>query len=133
MDSDRLGRLATWFTVGLFLGGFAVVAFAQDWVLLDSTDDTTYEARVGSFRIERTTLNRPVAVLTLRLSRAGAAAFEDNYVSLEDCARGMGRLVTTDMAGRYRYGNDFVFGGRTIASNIAETICGLARPRGQSF
>jgi hypothetical protein len=28
IDWDRLGRMATWLTVGLFLGAFAVLAFA---------------------------------------------------------------------------------------------------------
>ena len=48
MDYNRLGRLATWFTLGLFLGGFAVYARA-DW---DTTDKALGAAAVTTLVID---------------------------------------------------------------------------------
>jgi len=130
IDYNRLGRMANWFTVGLLLGGLIAfgAAEAQEWVVVSRTASSSYEARLGSFVLGRNDANEPIAQLTLRVRREGLVEFEKNYVRLTHCARGQGWLVSVDLNGRYRYHNDFIFGGGNAASIIAETICGLARP-----
>jgi hypothetical protein len=145
MDWDRLGRDARWITVGLALGaalvllmGCSTTAGAQqpEWVQISRTSDRIWEGRIGSFSLGRNDANQPMAWLMIRvrdLSGDKTITFERDYVTLRDCAVGYGKLVTLDLYGRYRYDNDFVFDGGSVAARIAATICGMAQPTGQSF
>ena len=109
----------------------AVTATAQEhWTALTWSRTTTWEAKPGS--LERSVTERsgePVAVITLRVRDRWTSriTFEKNFVRLADCAAGEGKLVTTDLDGRFKYQNDFKLnGGKTIASGLAAAICALA-------
>jgi hypothetical protein len=43
----------------------------------------------------------------------------------------MGKLVSLGVDGSYKFENDFVNSSGTIATDIAETICGAAKQRAQ--
>jgi hypothetical protein len=57
-------------------------------------------------------------------------AFEKDYVQTAECAQGVGKLVTTDLQGKFLYASDFVFSGGNIASALAEFICEVGKPQG---
>ena len=95
-----------------------------------------WEAKPGS--LERSVTDRsgePVAVVTLRVRDRWTSrmTFEKNFVRLADCAAGEGKLVTTDLDGRFKYQNNFnLNGGKTIASALAAAICTLVDMPGPS-
>jgi hypothetical protein len=105
-------------------------ALAQDtWVPVSSTLTHVFEVRAGSFEfavIERT--NEPIAAIIVRARELSSSKlqFEKNYVRLSDCRAGFGKLVATDLNGRAKYDNDFIFDGGNVSSTIAETLCALA-------
>jgi hypothetical protein len=115
-----------------FLIALAFLAFpaaAQEWITISNTAMGRYDAQAGS--LERTTNLRgvPIVALTLRLRKPdGLISFERNYVSVQDCSDGNGKLVTVNLNGVVLYSNDFLFGGGNVASNIAELICEVAFP-----
>ena len=51
-------------------------------------------------------------------------------IALQSCARQMGLLHVFDVRGNLLYSQDFVFGGESVAAQIAETICDLAQSHG---
>ena len=108
----------------------ATTAFAQqDWVQISTTTKNKFEVRAGSFERSVTTrTGEPIALFIVRISPQGGGRieFEKNYVKLSDCRTGYGKLVATDLNGRAMYENDFIFGGGTPASTIAQTLCELA-------
>lgn len=112
----------------LFFVASSVLA-QENWILISRSKTTTYEARVGSLEHTLTEVGRePIVALIFRVRDSAKAAveFEKNYVRLSDCRAGFGKLVTTDLNGRAKYDNDFVFEGGNVASTIAQTLCGLA-------
>jgi hypothetical protein len=104
--------------------------YAQDnWVVVSRTSTTIFEARTGSLEHTFTEQNRePIVALVLRVRNTTTATveFEKNYVRLADCRAGFGKLVATDLSGRAKYDNEFIFDGGNAASTIAETLCRLA-------
>ena len=145
MNIERIGRWANWFTVGLILGaalvllmGCASNASAQqsEWVQISKNRETVWEGRVGTFSLGKNDAGEPMAWLMIRARDLNGAriTFERDYVTLQDCVVGYGKLVTLDLRGRYLYDNDFVFGGGSVGARIAETICGMAqRPAGPTY
>lgn len=105
--------------------GQAYAAEQKDWVKITSSDTCLYEAKTDSLKIARNDGGEVVATIITRQTCSNRSSIDLNisYVRQRDCSRGAGKLVTLDMSGRKLFDNDFVFSARTVASNIAETIC----------
>jgi hypothetical protein len=108
------------------------MAMAQaDWIRVASTDDMLWEVKPGSFELRQTKGNVDIAVVVGRVKerKNTRITVEKWYVSLSDCGREMGKLVTLDVDGKFRYENDFVFGAGSVAAGIAEAISGAHAER----
>lgn len=106
----------------------AGLAHAQaTWTDTAETSSYKFSIKDGSFAVTKDKSGEPVAVVTGRsetkLTRT--VNVEKWYVRLADCGREEGKLVATDISGKYLYDNDFVFGAGSVASRHAETICAV--------
>ncbi|WP_213941217.1 hypothetical protein [Pseudomonas sp. dw_612] len=98
------------------------------WVQVATIDQNAYQVQEGSFRFDGDTKGNTLAVVIVRAINLGSkdiSLFQWS-VPTEDCISNRGALVMHDMQGNLIGNNDFVFGGGTLASLMAETICGVA-------
>jgi len=113
----------------LLLIGFclsAVSCKAEEWFLLVQANDKSFivETRVSSLRITKTVDDKVVVASLFKVTRADRQVFfEQSYVSLYHCGLGYGSLVTTDLEGKPKFQNDFVFDGGNVASYISKYLC----------
>lgn len=104
----------------------------NDWFELDKTERCTFEGQSGSLEFATTRGGERIAVVNVRTSckdRPNQLELARRYVTLSDCERQRGKLVALDMSGNFKFENDFVFGGGTVATTIASVICEGARLR----
>jgi hypothetical protein len=97
----------------------------NDWILIASTDAMKWEGRAGSWNLSKTNSGKDVSVANGRSMdmKTRAITFERWYVPVSDCRSGSGKVSTTDMAGNFKYDNEFVLKGGSIASSIADMLC----------
>lgn len=106
----------------------AFVAQGQtNWIRVAETDDSTWEVKPGSFEVSQTKGKQDIAVVIGRInnSKTKQVTVGKWYVTLYDCSREMGKMVTLDLDGKFRFENDFVFGAGSVATAIAESICAV--------
>ncbi len=98
----------------------------QDWIRIAETDESSWHVRPGSLELSRTKGQVPIALVVGRVSnrKSQQVSLYKWYVSVADCQREMGKLVTLNVDGSYAFENDFVFGSGNVASGMAESICG---------
>ena len=116
--------------VSALIAGPALCWGQENWVKLSSTDEYNYEARAGSF--ERSVTEKtetPIVSMLIRSYNIKKKQYEFDkaYVRLTACEDGYGKLVTTGLDGRYKYDNDFVIDGGTVASKMAGILCLMAK------
>jgi hydroxyethylthiazole kinase-like sugar kinase family protein len=101
------------------------------WVEIASDDDSTWHIKSGSLEFRKTKGGVNIASVIGRISnnKTSQVALRKWYVSAVDCKNKMGKVVTLDISGDYKFENDFVEGAGTIASSMAEAICGAAEYR----
>lgn len=110
--------------VGLLL---CTQAIAQnDWVSIGGTADVAYHIKAGSLETTLTKAKVPIAVVVCRTTRKSTqeVIVYKWYVTLSDCERKMGQLVSLGVDGAFRFENEFVFSAGNMSSDIAESICG---------
>ena len=107
---------------------FSISALAEDgWSYVAGNDDMQMSGKHGSFQRIKNKAGQDVFVILGKgvNTRTKQVDLEKWYVRAADCARQQGKLVTLTIDGEYKYENDFVFGAGTIASGMAEFICGI--------
>ena len=122
-------KIAILAVMALAVGG---VANAQtEWVNIGDTDDSVWDIQAGSLEESKTKGGTPIAAVVGRVTMKVTKRIDVRkwYVSVDDCERKMGKLVTLDIDGKYRYENDVVFGAGSIGSSVAEMICGAYKQR----
>lgn len=105
------------------------------WVQVATIDQNAYQVQEGSFRFDGDTKGNTLAVVIVRafnLDSKDISLFQWS-VPTDDCISGRGALVMHDTQGNLIGNNDFVFGGGTLASLMAETICGVAVKAAQRY
>lgn len=97
-----------------------------DWIRVAETDSRNWEVKAGSLEVGQTKGNVDIVFVIGRVHEKTTKQITVGkwYVSLADCSREMGKLVTLDLDGKFRYENEFVYGAGSVASGIAEAICG---------
>lgn len=97
-----------------------------EWLNVSNSDENAYDIKTGSLEELKTKGGVDVAIVIGRVSnrKTRQIDLEKWYVSVADCDRELGKLVTLDLDGKYKFENDFVFEGGSVASRIAEMICG---------
>lgn len=107
-------------------------AVAQtDWVNVGETDAMVWDIQAGSLDELKTKGGTSIAIVVGRVTTKATKQIDVGkwYVTADDCERKMGKLVTLDVDGKYRYENDVVFGAGSIGSEVAEVICGAYKRR----
>ena len=109
---------------GAMISGAALAQ--SDWIRIAETDDTTWDVKPGSFEVGKTKGQAPIAVVVGRTTDNSSKRIRVYkwYVSLDDCNREMGKVVSLNVDGTYVFENDFVFGSGNIAAAMAQSICG---------
>ncbi|MBL0718356.1 hypothetical protein JI742_00490 [Piscinibacter sp. Jin2] len=97
----------------------------QAWLEVAKNDDGIWEVQNGSFEETKTKGGEAIAIVVSRVTNRSTNRIDlrKSYVTLSACERRMGKIVTLDLDGKFRFENDFVVGGETIASAVAEFIC----------
>lgn len=111
----------------------STVVYAQaDWINIASKKDgMKWAVQPGSLEFSQTKGGTSIAVVIGRVTdpKTSTVSLYKWYVSASDCTRQMGKVVSLDISGEYKFENDFVFGSGNIASSMAEVICAAAEYR----
>ena len=109
----------------------AVNAHSDEWVSLGGTN-TGFEVEVkaGSLRLMNRTDGEPIALALFQVhDPSGNVTYERKYVTLSDCAKGSGELVTIGAGDdtSVRHTSEFISGGDSAGSYVADILCRAAR------
>jgi hypothetical protein len=117
--------------VAAALGLGAITAHGDEWVSLGGTDTGfAVHVRAGSLRLTNRYDGEPVALALFQVrDPRGTVTYERKYVTLRDCAKGSGVLVTigTDDDTTVRHTSEFTAGGESAGSYVADVLCKAAR------
>ncbi|HEY7237841.1 MAG TPA: hypothetical protein VH600_01635 [Burkholderiales bacterium] len=115
------------FAAALALG--VVNAHGDEWVSLGGTD-TGFEVQVkaGSLRLTKRSDGEPVALALFQVhDPRGNVTHERKYVTLHDCAKGSGELVTIGADDtRVIHTSEFTAGNGSAGSYVADVLCKAA-------
>jgi opacity protein-like surface antigen len=111
--------------VAALLIAFSASAVAAEWVPLGESDSGSWDGLAGS--VEATT-NRAGVKIRAAAGRVfdkktKSYRFERWYVTVDSCRSGYGKIATTEMNGDFKFETDFVLGGGSIASALADILC----------
>ena len=112
-----------------FLASAALAESKWIFIASSTSKQQKFEIKSGSLEISKTRSGTPIAVVIGRDHGPNTSKIDvwKAYVPLKDCISESGVIVTTNMAGVYQYQNEFVFDGGSVASSLAEAICGAAK------
>ncbi len=98
------------------------------WINIAKSNEGIWDAQPGSLEFSKTKGDIFIAVVVGRITdpKTSKISLYKWYVSASDCKAKMGKVVTLDISGEYKFENDFVFGSGSIATSMAELICGAA-------
>ena len=96
----------------------------ESWIYIASSAESIWYGQPGSFEEVNTKAGVPIAAILGKIQNTKTSHIDlyKWYVSLSDCERNLGKLVTLDIDGNYRFDNDYVKGSGNVASQIAEFI-----------
>jgi len=103
------------------------IALAEDdeWVYSSGNNENSFYMKKRSFEIASNKKGEQIALVIGRVIdlKTNLISLEKWYVKTKDCYASQGLIVTTTLAGEYKFENEFIFGGGSIASANAELIC----------
>ena len=104
------------------------------WIQVAETDDVQWHFQPGSLSFNKNKGGTAIALVVGKTTSKRSRKIElyKWYVAGADCRRKMGKLVALDINDSFSYENEFVFGSGSVASALAETICGAASQSIQS-
>ena len=122
------------FTLLLVSAFASQTALAQtDWVKVSSSKSsgTVWEGKPSSLEYSKTKAGVPIIVVVGRKSNTSKqeVSLQKWYVTADDCKNKKGKVVTLKITGEFDYETDFVFGGDTVATSLAEFVCGVKTPK----
>ncbi len=108
-----------------------ISAHAQsEWINIASSSEkeNRWDVQPGSLEFSKTKGGTSIAVVIGRTTdtRTSRIDLYKWYVSATDCKNKMGKVVSLKIDGTYQFENDFVFGSGSVATAMAEAICGAA-------
>jgi len=108
-----------------------VNAHGDEWVSLGGTDTGfAVQVKAGSLRLTDRYDGEPIVLALFQVrDPRGNVTHERKYVTLGDCAKGSGELVTigTDDDTTVRHTSEFTAGGESAGSYVADVLCRAAR------
>lgn len=109
----------------------------SEWIPVSVAPDgsSSWEVQRGSFLFGKNTHGELIGIANGRVISVVDTRIEllRWHVTLADCARGMGKMGTSDTSDALLGEVDFVFGGGTHASRLAKAICEAAELKAQSM
>ena len=108
----------------------AANATADDWVSLGATNTGfAVHVKAGSLRVTNREDGEPIALALFQVRHPdGNVTYERKYVTLGDCAKGSGTLVTIGTQDtRVDHTSEFTAGGESAGSFVADLLCKSAR------
>lgn len=112
--------------MGLACSG--VLASGDDqWVVTAETDTFEFAMKKGTGEITKNRAGDDIFVVVSRMydRKTKNISLGKNYVTLSDCLKKQGKIVTLGLDGEYQFENDFVFDGGSAGSENAEFICAV--------
>jgi hypothetical protein len=106
--------------------GITQASAQTDWIKIAEADETSWYVKPGSLEVAKTKGQVPIVVVIGRVvdSETKQVNLYKWYVSIADCQRELGKVVSLKIDGAYSFENDFVFGSGNVASAMAQSICG---------
>lgn len=103
------------------------------WVTVASADAEEWQAKSTSFELITGVDKKPAASVIGRVVNKKDSSIQLHrwQVPLKDCDAMVGSLRILSLKGELLFDSDFVEGGGTVASAIAETICLVAERNAQ--
>jgi hypothetical protein len=106
-------------------------AFSEpDWINIATSPDnkSRWDIKPGSLEFSETRGGTSIATVIGKVhdTKTSHINLYRWYVSATDCKNKMGKVVSLNISGDFLFDNDFVFGSGSIATAIAEIICGAA-------
>lgn len=102
----------------------------SEWINIaaSSEGNMQWDVQPGSLEFSQTKGGTTIAVVIGRVTYKKTSRIDlyKWYVSATDCKKQMGKVVSLNIDGTYQFENDFVFGSGSIATAMAEAICGAA-------
>jgi hypothetical protein len=101
----------------------------SEWInIAVSSTNMRLDVQAGSLEFSKTKGGTAIVVVIGKITHPITSRIElyKWYVSAIDCKREMGKVVSLNIDGVYQFENDFVFGSGSIATLMAEAICGAA-------
>ena len=97
---------------------------AENWITIAETKESKWAVKKGTFEFSTNKMGEPVWVVIGRTKNRKSLKVDlyKWYVTEFDCGRELGKVVSLDISGVFLFDNDFVFGGETIATSMAETF-----------
>jgi hypothetical protein len=124
---DKLKRLAAAAVIALIC---TPVLPQVDWINIAASAESNmrWDIQPGSLEFSTNKGGSAIAAVVGRITNTKTSTINlyKWYVSGVDCKKKMGTIVSLNISGEYLFENDFVFGSGSVATAIAETICGAA-------
>lgn len=101
---------------------------SDSWPKVAETDDTEWRFQPGSLEITKNKRGAQIAVVAGKATEKKTKRIElfKKYVSAADCRRRQGKIVSLNINNDFEYENDFLIGSGSVASELAELVCGSA-------
>jgi hypothetical protein len=99
------------------------------FVLKDAQGNLTVSFKYGSPHFISNDYGPAITVIAQWSSNI--VTYSQETISLKDCQRGMGKLYQYDLDGNFTGAYDYIKGGESVASGIADTLCGIAAASNQ--
>lgn len=94
------------------------------WETVARTENITWDAQPASLTIaQRGDVRSVMVVGQVHNHATGRLALFKWYVPVSDCEPGMGQVFTVSIDDDFRFKSDFVFGGSSASSGLAEYLC----------
>lgn len=97
------------------------------WMDIGKTDSISFQIRKGSFNLEETEANIPVASILGQLTvlKTNQTSFVKYYVPIKDCLKGFGSVYILSTDNKFLEKESFVNGGDNVSSLHADIICAI--------
>lgn len=104
---------------------FAFPAQAADLVTIATSErgDVKYSVRPDTVNRGKNKGGEEITSAIFEVSNDRGINVRDIYVVNSDCDKGFGKIFTLDVDGKFRFSTEYVRGGNSIASGVADFLC----------
>lgn len=97
------------------------------YLIADTSSDVFYiNIKQGGFKLEGDKLLLGILVKSFD-KKDKQSSFTKKYIKVDDCIEGYGQMYHRSLSDDFLYKTDWVQGGGTVASGIADYLCGVIK------